>query len=161
MESKPLLEDQSGQSGQSDRISQYGRVIYTLLTCISGPVMSYQTHQMALIGSSISSLSLFVSGAISSDGDSVSRISLLGDEGCCWVCQGNDDPSDLFYPCNCQLHRKCIKQWVAKVRVYSWSYTARHSFSFHCRELQIPTSLRKSTCVVKFVESRYVHMWYV
>lgn len=39
---------------------------------------------------------------------------ISGNEGCCWVCLGNDDPKDLFYPCNCQLHRKCIKQWVAK-----------------------------------------------
>ena len=40
------------------------------------------------------------------------------EEGCCWVCQGViEDNGDLFYPCNCKLHRKCIKEWVAKV---SW-----------------------------------------
>ena len=38
------------------------------------------------------------------------------EEGCCWVCQGViEDPGDLFYPCNCKLHKKCIKEWVAKV----------------------------------------------
>lgn len=42
------------------------------------------------------------------------------EEGCCWVCQGViEDPGDLFYPCNCKLHKKCIKQWVAKVSVES------------------------------------------
>ena len=40
----------------------------------------------------------------------------LREDGCCWVCQEEDNPEDLFYPCNCQLHRKCIKQWVDKVK---------------------------------------------
>ena len=32
------------------------------------------------------------------------------------MCQGViEDPGDLFYPCNCKLHKKCIKEWVAKV----------------------------------------------
>lgn len=53
------------------------------------------------------------SGSVDSDGVSVG--SAEHEDGRCWVCLGNDNPSDLFYPCNCQLHRKCIKQWVAKV----------------------------------------------
>ena len=32
------------------------------------------------------------------------------------MCQGViEDSEDLFYPCNCKLHKKCIKEWVAKV----------------------------------------------
>jgi len=38
------------------------------------------------------------------------------EDSCCWVCLEKDNVQDLFYPCNCKLHRKCIKQWIAKVR---------------------------------------------
>ena len=32
------------------------------------------------------------------------------------MCKGViEDPADLFYPCNCKLHKTCIKEWVAKV----------------------------------------------
>ena len=27
----------------------------------------------------------------------------------------SEDPADLFYPCNCKLHKKRIKECVAKV----------------------------------------------
>ena len=52
------------------------------------------------------------------DTDESGSLEDSSEEGCCWVCQGViEDNEDLFYPCNCKLHRKCIKQWVAKV---SW-----------------------------------------
>ena len=50
------------------------------------------------------------------DSDERGGLEESSEEGCCWVCQGViEDPGDLFYPCNCKLHKKCIKQWVAKV----------------------------------------------
>ena len=51
------------------------------------------------------------------DSDESRGLEDSSEEGCCWVCQGViEDNSDLFYPCNCKLHKKCIKEWVAKVR---------------------------------------------
>ena len=52
----------------------------------------------------------------SSEG-SIEASSMLQEDGCCWVCLEEENATDLFYPCNCKLHRKCIKQWIAKVRV--------------------------------------------
>ena len=51
------------------------------------------------------------------DDDTAQINGLLGEDGCCWVCLEAENPEDLFYPCNCKLHRKCIKQWVAQVIV--------------------------------------------
>ena len=32
------------------------------------------------------------------------------------MCQGViEDSENLFYPYNCKVHKKCIKEWVAKV----------------------------------------------
>ena len=52
------------------------------------------------------------------DSDEGGGLEDSSEEGCCWVCQGViEDPGDLFYPCNCKLHKKCIKQWIEKVRM--------------------------------------------
>ena len=89
---------------QSDGCTQYGTA--SLSKCLL--IFSPSCFELFFI--------FYFLDSVGSDDDAIARSSVAGEDGCCWVCLGNDDPSDLFYPCNCRLHRKCIKQWVAKVR---------------------------------------------
>ena len=49
------------------------------------------------------------------------------EDSCCWVCLEKENVQDLFYPCNCKLHRKCIRQWIAKVRRGCGAQLSTHS----------------------------------
>lgn len=109
----------------------------------SDPLVSSQSSSHSSYGT----LSLESDGAVAVEGSS-------SEPGHCWVCHDDGDPADLYYPCKCLLHRKCIKQWVV-ARVEIGNISVRECLKCQmCRE-KYRVKKRRFQCAPEQLKRRH------
>lgn len=111
------------------------------------------TERGVLVESNSSTTSDYGTFSHTAEEDPSCREPLVSEEGCCWVCQDEGDPSDIFYPCKCRLHQKCLKEWVT-TRVSNVNISRRDCFKCQVCGEQYRTKKHHCGCFPS-IEKRY------